>query len=392
MVTRPPGLGPFDPAIRADPYPYYRWLREHQPVFHNPRKGFYALSRYADVLAAARNHDLFSSAAGVGPNRIDGQTLISTDPPRHTRLRKAVHAAFTPGAVERLAPRIRAIIAELLDPVMERGAFDLIADVAHPLPVIVIAEIIGIEPARRADFRRWSNAFVENAAGTAAPGAYASAAREFGAYLLTVAAARRVEPRDDLISHLVADDGGLDLAELYYLVELLLAAGNETTTNLAGNAALALARFPDQWRLAARRPILLPALIEEAARFDAPIQALFRTTTAAVELHGVAIPAGAKVALLWGAANRDPELFPAPDVFDLTRSPNPHLAFGSGIHYCIGAPLARFELRLLAEALLERFATLELAPGHVPSYRPIAMIRGPLSVPLRFKHRSVMVP
>jgi cytochrome P450 len=391
VVERPPGLGPFDPAIRADPYPFYRWLRERQPVFHNPRKGIYALSRYADVLAAARNHELFSSAAGVGPNRIDGQTLISTDPPRHTRLRKAVHAAFTPGAVERLAPRIRAIIGELLDPLMHRGSFDLIADVAHPLPVIVIAEIIGIEPARRADFRRWSNAFVENAAGIAAPGAYAAAVREFGAYLVTVAAARRAEPREDLISHLLSDDGRLEPAELYYLIELLLAAGNETTTNLAGNAALALARFPDQWRQAAAHPALLPALIEEAARFDAPIQALFRTTTAAVELHGHVVPAGAKVALLWGAANRDPEVFSHPDTFDLARSPNPHLAFGSGIHYCIGAPLARLELRLLAEALLERFASLEIEPGHIPSYRPIAMIRGPLSVPLRFSRRAVMV-
>jgi len=351
---------PFAAEVKANPYPYYAWLREEEPVYYNARLDLWALSRYADVMLAARTPEVFFSYMGVGPDKRHGLNMISNDPPVHTRLRLLVSKAFTPRMVEQYAPRIQAIIDELCDAVVAKGTFELIEDLALPLPITVIAEILGVAPERRTDFKRWSDEVVHFIAGTPhghPREQYQQSWEEFTAYFSQVIEKRRQEPRHDLISMLVmAQEAGdsLSMIEVLNFCQLLLVAGNETTTNLIGNAVLALSAHPEQERMLRDHPALIPSLVEEVLRYDSPVQLLFRTTTRDVEIHGTTIPAGSKVALLWAAANRDPEVFADPDRFDIARTPNQHVAFGYGIHYCLGAPLARLEARLAGETLLRR--------------------------------------
>jgi cytochrome P450 len=379
-MTAATGFNPLSPEFRQNPYPAYAWLRRERPVFHIEQAGWWVLSRYADVSAALRNHQLFSSAYGIGSDRGRMRMMISTDPPDHTLLRGLVNTAFTPRIVAGLEPRIQQITDDLLDRIMDAGAFDLTQDLAVPLPVTVIAELLGVEPERREDFKRWSDAFV----GSGDDRAF----EEFAAYFGAMVEARRRERRTDLISALVAaqeDRHVLSTEDILWFCLLLLVAGNETTTNLISNAALALIENPGQMDLLRQNPALIPAMVEEALRYDSPVQGLFRTTTQDASINGTTIPADQKVLILFASANRDEAQFSDPDRFDITRRPNNHLAFGYGIHFCLGAPLARLEARVAWETMLRRMEHLRPDPTAATVRLNNPIIRGLERYPLRFE-------
>ncbi|MGE0704988.1 MAG: cytochrome P450 [Vicinamibacterales bacterium] len=370
-----PFPGPLSPEVRENPYPCYRWLLAERPVYHDPQEDYWAISRYADVVAASRNYVVFSSGQGIGEVRDRRPTVVSTDPPEHTRLRRLVNQAFSPSVIEAMRPRVEQLCHQLIDTAIVAGSFDLVKDLAVPLPVIVIADMLGFEPKRYRDALRWSDGLVavfSNPDTGKALDLYSRTSPQFFFYIGDLINRRRHDPGDDLISLMLDEDENgdrLTAKEIAYSCELFLAAGNETTAGLIGNAALALAGHPDQAREVRDTPSLIPRLVEEAIRYDGPTQALFRTTTTAVSLHGVEIPAGAKIALMWGAANRDPEVFPEPDSFIAARDPNPHLGFGHGVHHCIGAPLARLESSVVAKVLIERFSRLSPDPRRPPIRR-----------------------
>lgn len=373
----------FSEPFQEDPYPAWAWLREHAPVYREPRFGNYVLTRFADVYGALRDHEAFSSASGVSPRTEGGGgTIVTSDPPRHTHLRKLVNHAFTPRTVKALRPRIEGIVQELIDG-FEGGEVDLVAALTYPLPVIVIAELLGIPPAERERFKRWSDALI--GAFEKDYGAFAGEAAEMFTYFAAAIAERKTAPQDDLLTALtLAEVEGerLNDIEMISFALILLVAGNETTTNLLSNFANIAARSPGLWqRLGIDRALVGPA-IEETLRYDSPVQTLGRQTTRAVELHGTVIPEGARVLVSFAAANRDAEEFKEPDCFALDRELSHHLAFGHGIHYCLGSPLARLEAEVAVEALLDRFA--EIAPGAGPGRRlHSTVIHGFESLPVR---------
>ncbi len=312
--------------------------------------------------------------------------MLVADPPDHTRLRTLVQKAFTPRMVERLRPRIETLVEEALNAAGERGGMDLVADLAYPLPVTVIAELLGVPVEDRAAFRRWSDALV-GALDPVAPanrrGAVLAARDALHAYLRQVIAERRADPRDDLISRLVeAEEQGDRLSgpELLAMGVLLLVAGHETTVNLISNGVNALLNHPDQLARLHREPELIEPAVEELLRYDSPVQLTGRVALEALELGGQRVEPGQMVTLMLGAANRDPRVFADPGRLDLGRDPNPHLAFGRGIHFCLGAPLARLEGQIAIGALIRRFPGLRLAG--VPERRPTVTLRGFVSLPL----------
>ncbi len=381
---------PFAAEVIEDPYPSYARLRDEAPVCRIGEENLWMVTRYDDVAAVLHDPTTFSSAEGmgalmsgrVGRRRIDTRNLfgldmrdlrvlIATDPPDHTRLRRLLSRAFTPRAIAELEPHLREVCAELVDDLLDaadRGTGDLVAQLAFPFPVIVIAELLGIPPERRDDFKRWSDALVGALSGNWNPVDAQQTLAEMFMYLADVVERRRSNPGGDLISRLIAgadpdDPDSLSSAEITLFAVLLLVAGNETTTNLLGNGAAALAAHPDQARLLRDEPELLGPAIEEILRWDGPIQGLFRATTRRVTLAGVDLPVGAMVLVSFAAANRDSRHFPDAEAFDISRRPTDHLAFGHGIHYCLGASLARLEARLVGETLAARDAHLDPAPG-----------------------------
>lgn len=336
----------------------YRGLREDHPVYVSP-DGSCVLSRFADVWAAVHDPDTFSSNC-VEADQLMPQ-MIYLDPPRHTALRSLVSRAFTPKRVAQLESRIRQVTTTLLDEVCSRRECDLVHEFAAPLPSIVMADLIGVPEQHREAFRTWTEAFLE----VTGPEDITERAGKIYDLFGQLLAERRREPTDDLMSALLeAQVDGTRLAEeeLLGFCFLLLVAGNDTTTTLIGNGAELLARHPDQRKELAERPDLIPAAIEEMIRVESPTQALARTATREVRLHGVTIPEGGRVMLLWGAANLDPREFPDAERFDIHRAAPRHLGFGHGIHFCLGAPLARLESRVAFEELLAR----------IPDYRVTA--------------------
>ncbi|MBK9260419.1 MAG: cytochrome P450 [Polyangiaceae bacterium] len=411
---------PFSSEMLPDPYPYYTWLREEDPVHYVEDLDFYVVSHYDDVHAVLKNPMVFSSHAGMGiimgsgapgklrefmrarnPSGIGAlgydalssmRTLISSDPPDHTRLRRMVNKPFTPKAMMLLAPRIRQICEELVDDLIranEEGKADLIEHFAVPLPVTVIAEMLGIPADRRADFKRWSDNVVGVLSGAVIDiEKMTQSSVEMFMYFSTVLEERRRGPGlgEDLISLLIRnnEEGDyLKTEEIIMLCVLLLIAGNETTTNLIANAALTFFARPELWRALRTTPSLIPGAVEEVLRFDSPVQALFRATTSEVELHGKKLRAGVPVMVLLGAANRDPRRFPEPDEFNIDRNPTDHLAFGAGIHLCLGAPLARLEAKIAAEVLLER--TKKMEPNGEHARIDSFLLRGLNRLPVRFE-------
>jgi pimeloyl-[acyl-carrier protein] synthase len=387
----------WDPEFRANPYPHYDPLLAGPPpiVDAGPMK-FALVARYADVTAGLRDHEHLSSMQPAPPpeqvyeGRFKGaRNMLGSDPPQHSRLRRLVSRDFTPRRIRELEPRIREIAKDLLDKVEAKGEFDLMADIANVLPVTVIAEMLGVPPELNAKFKHWSDTIIggdNRMPGMPPPPELVRAIDELGDYFTDEIERRRANPGPDLVSALVAahDEGEvMSAADLLSFITLLLLAGNETTTNLIGNGTLALGRNPDQFDALKRNPAMLPRAIEEMLRYDGPVQGTVRFAREAVSLGGTEIPAGALALMIVAAADRDPAQFKDPQKFDITRDPNEHVAFGEGIHFCIGAPLARMEARITFEAMLERFPRLRLKdPAIKPVYKGSYFLRGLESLPL----------
>jgi len=375
----------FTPEFHEDPYPIYAWLREHAPVYREPRYGNFVISRFGDALEVLRDHVTFSNARGQNPAgpQTGVPSLSTTDPPLHDQLRALVSRAFTPRRVAESEPRIRALVRDLLAALPGRE-FDLVPRVAIPVPVVVIAEMLGVSPDRGADFRRWSDALVALMEKPREPGLIASALEMTAYFREEVIPRRRSEPRDDLVSALlVAEIDGRKLTELEIesFCLLLLVAGNETTTNLISNQLRVLSERPELWQRLRESPQLVPDALEETLRWDSPVQNLARDATRDVELHGVRIAAGDRVLVSFAAANRDSREFPAAAEYRLDRASARHLGFGLGVHFCLGAGLARLEARCVLEAMLERYR--EIAPGEgAPRRTHSTVIRGFEALPL----------
>jgi cytochrome P450 len=388
-------LTPLDPAFRANPYPVLARLRAREPVHYDDAIKRWVLTRGGDVesLLSDRtmakdgrkaNEGTYMRLIASSPEGRDFGILL-LDPPEHTRLRSLVSKAFTPRAVERLAPRIRDIIDELLAAVAGQDGFDLIEALAGPLPVIVIAEMLGIDSTDRADFKRWSEATAMGFNPMLTDDQRAALARqnaELDAYLERVIAERRARPGSDLVSALIAvEEAGHQLSdgEIVTMCVLLLAAGNVTTTDLIGNGVWTLLRHPDELRKLRQDPSLIDNAVEEILRFESPVVETARIATEDMAVGGCPIRRGESVLLSLAAANRDADVCSEPDRFDVTRPNVQHYSFGAGVHFCLGAPLARLEARLAIAALLERFPNLRLADEPlewraVPAFRGLARL------------------
>jgi cytochrome P450 len=385
----------FDAATLQDPYPLYDRLRAENPIFFDEESRLWFCSRYEDVnfflrdrrLGRAIASDLLPAAeapAAVEDSafaRLGANSMFDMEPPDHTRIKKLVHKGFTPRRVARLRQQIKTAADGLLDEAQARGRVDLLQAFAEPLPVQVIAELLGVPGGDRGPLRPWSQAIVAmyelDHSQEEARRAY-RAADEFSYYLRDLARTRRRHPQDDLISELaLVEEAGDQLSEeeLISTCVLLLNAGHEATVNVIGNGLLALMTHRDQWRRLLDDPALVPAAVEEMMRYDTPLQLFRRWVLEPFEYKGFRLEPGMQLGLMLGAANRDPAIFPDPGRFDVGRAPNTHLAFGAGIHYCLGAPLARLELGIAFETLLRRFPDLRLA-GPPPRFRPKYVIRG----------------
>ena len=341
----------------------YRELRDRQPLAKSPA-GFWAVSRFADVYAAASDPATYSSERTVisPPGLVP--TIQSLDPPRHDRLRALVSLAFTPSRVRAMEPRVREIARTLLEPLLEAGRGDLLAQYARHIPSQVIGEMIGIPKERIPDFLHWTEAMVELPQGRTQSEAIKNPAASIYGEFAALLEERRRERRSDLMSALIdarVDGSELTQEELLGFCFVLVVAGNDTTTNLIANGAVLLAEHPDQRRRLAEDPALLDGAIEEMLRYEAPAQALPRRLTRDALLHGRTLREGEQLFLLWGAANRDEREFEDPDRFDVRRRIKRHLAFGQGIHFCLGKSLARLEARVAFEELLARAPAYELA-------------------------------
>lgn len=401
-----------DPAVIADPYPSYARLRAEAPVYHSLDPDLWIVSRYDDVRTVVRDAQRFSSAVGaiesdpfnpgMAPpkwlshilSRLTAvRVLLISDPPDHTILRRKVGRAFTPRRIAAWEPRIREISAQLVDAMLtaDRPA-DLVRDLASPLPTAIIAEMLGVPEARNADFKRWSDDLVNGLLTGGSRIAMFRSAIAISWFFFRTARRRRRNPGDDLISLLVActGDDALTTPEIVNFCILLLAAGNETTTNLVANAMLAVFDRPDLRQQLRDDPHAAAAMVAETLRFDGPGQGLLRRAVTDISLSDTTIPAGAYVLPLIGAANRDPGHWPDPDEFRLDR-PNiaDHLAFGSGIHYCIGNALARIEATAAIEEIMRRLP--DVAPNGTPVRIASPVLRGLRTMPVEFTRAHTAV-
>jgi unspecific monooxygenase len=397
------GYEPGSPAFIADPYPVLARLRAEHPVIHDPATNQWLVSRFADVGALLRDKRLGRSYVHVASHEEFGRTpppawqapfeasqrlqLIDMEPPDHTRLRRLVSTAFTPRTVEGLRPRVTELVDGLVTAARDRGEFDLLADVIERLPVAVIAELLGIPEGDRPLLRPWSadmTLMFELARSEDDERRAVRATVEFSDYVRGVVRARRASPRADLLSQLalVGEAGDrLSEDELIATAILLLNAGHEASVNGAANAWWTLFRHPAALASLRAEPGLVPTAVEELLRYDTPAPMFERWVLEEVEIHGIAIPRGEELALLFASANRDGAAFANADGLVLDRSPNPHLSFGAGIHYCLGAPLARLEMAILFRAILERMPNLELVAE--PAWKPRFVLRGLQSLPVR---------
>ncbi len=394
----------FGPEMVPDPYPVYHRLRAAHPVFWVTHLDAWVVTSYEAVSAGLRNPQLSSDRFGRIKQRLAAKgldvlvdervvSMLHKDPPDHSRLRGLVNKAFTPRAVEAMEGHIQGIVDGLLDAVKSRGGMDVIEDLAYPLPVTVIAEMLGVPTEDRDRFKKWSDEISVVLGGdvTVLPEAVLrrvlEARNELADYFRVVVAQRREKPGLDLLTALVQaeEDGGrLTEDELYSTAILLLIAGNETTTNLIGNGLLALLRHPDQMRRVWDDASLVPSAVEEILRYDSPVQLTSRLAKVDLEMHGTKISRGQWVYLLLAAANRDPAQFSDPDRFDVGRAENKHIAFGAGPHFCMGAPLARLEAQVVLHTLRRRFpAGLRLGTEN-PEYRNNFNLRGLKSLSVVF--------
>jgi cytochrome P450 len=384
----------FEVEQQLNPFALYETMRQNHPLYQDPQRGSWNFFRYEDVQRVLSEYTTFSSQfqrkRSILPTQPFAAAIISTDPPRHRQLRSLVTQAFTPRAVEALAPRISEIVEEHLAQVTPHGQMDVIHDLAEPLPVIVIAELLGIPSQDRAKFKRWSDYAVQMAnfgENVDYKKFMGPEMMEMGKYFMKMIDHRRKMPGDDLISGLLnatVDGKHLSQIELLGFCVLLLVAGNETTTNLLGNAMLTFAEHPQAWQQLRVRPDLVPSAIEEVLRYRSPVQAMFRTTIGEVKLHGQTIPANSHVIAWIGSANHDSDQFSEPEVFNIERTPNRHIAFGHGIHFCLGAPLARLEAKIALSAMLDCFSYIEVEPDAVLARQHSLIIYGLPSLPIKF--------
>jgi cytochrome P450 len=384
----------FSDDMRRNPYPAYDRMRSGSPVLHLPPFDLWMIFDFDGVKRALVDHDAFSSDLSHAPGSGNpGEWFIFFDPPRHTKLRALISKAFTPRVVANLEPRIRELSRQLLDHAARRGEIDVAAVFSVPLPMRVIAELIGVPAADWPRYKRWSdvilklaNTFSKDEETAKTFDEYGTVTAEMRALLPDLIAQRRAAHQDDLLTRLVeaeVDGERLTQEEVLGFVQLLLVAGQETTANLINNALLCFVENPDQLARLRAAPDLLPSAIEEVLRYRSPVQWMPRATRRDVEIHGQVIPAGKLVLPMIGSANRDPKQFRDAGRFDITRDPNPHLAFGHGIHSCLGAPLARLEGRIALTDFLERVKAFELAANGPWEPRKALHVHGPSRLPLR---------
>ena len=381
-------------ALFQDPYQFYARLRARSPVHYSRLLRSLLVSRYADVNRILRDHIHFSSdpdqrrvvkAVYKIPKR--ERSILLMDPPDHTRLRALVNKAFTRNAIRALEPRIRTLMEELLDAIEDPSNFDLIQTVAIPLPVLVIAEMLGIPREDLVRFRRWSAQrarLLEPILTKAERKTAEQATKELDDYFLSIIRMRRAEPQDDILTRLVqAEEQGdnLNEQEMINMLRLLLIAGNETTTNLIGNGMLALLRHPAQYQALNDDPDLIPAAVDELLRYDSPVQMTLRCALEDGDINGTPVRAGQDIIVLNGSANRDPAAFDNPDRLDFRRAQQEHISFGRGIHHCLGSMLARMEGHIAFEMLLERYGMLRLLTAR-PLFRNSIVLRGLEALPV----------
>ena len=397
---------PASPTTLADPYPVFAELREADALHWSEPLHAYVVTRYADAVTVLRDPRFSADRISGGLARLTpsapegvrtlmeslGLWLVFSDPPRHTRLRRLINKAFTPAAIERLRPATQEVVDTLVDALPADGNVDLIPSLANPLPAVVIARIIGVPEADHEQFKAWSDdlaAFVGGSFGSADKRDRAQrGALALGKYVREMLHHRRPSPGSDILSALIAAEERGDMLgedEIVATCVLLLFAGHETTTNLIGNGTYALLRNPSALAALRADPASLPRAVEELLRYDGPIGAMGRIALEEVELSGGVVPAGKRVNAMVNAANRDPREFASPDALDFERSENRHIAFGIGIHYCLGAPLARLEGQLTFEALLRRFPNIEL--DGEPAWNDSLSLRGLRSLPLALRAR-----
>jgi cytochrome P450 len=403
---------PFDPAILRDPVEFNRRLRAEAPVHRDPHTGIFLVSTYDLVLEAVQEWQVFSNRFGramgaraVAPEvravQSEGyppvDTMLTADPPEQTRFRKLVNKAFVSRRVERLGPRIESLCNELVDAFAADGRAELLAQFTKPLPLILIAEQLGVPREEIAIFRRWSDGFVVQLGQMAGVEGQVEAAKlivEFQNYFAAKLEERRAAPREDILSDIanarVEGERPLDVAESLSILQQLLVAGNETTANATAEGMLLLARNPDQLERVVAEPGLVPNLVEEVLRLSSPTANMWRVATRDAELGGVEIPKGSFVLLRYASANRDESRFPDPDRFDAGRAnAGEHLAFGHGIHFCLGAPLARKEMQVAYRVILGRLTDIRLARGAPePRYVPNVLLHGLEELPLEFREKA----
>jgi cytochrome P450 len=421
--TRPAGVdevdlgrfNPFDPVVQQCPHPHYRAMQHERPVFHVPGTDLYLVTRHEMITPILRDTQTFSSRFGNTGEAPSGEvaerlravmaegwpqvpTMLTIDPPQHTRYRSTVAPYFVPRRMAELREPVEAIVRRLIDGWIDRGHIEVVADLAVPLPIEAIAHVLNVPRDRLADFKRWSDDSIVSIGARPSDDRRVEAQRgivEFQHYFAAELERRRIEPCGDLMSDLVlaeidAEDGGrraLDTSEALSILQQLLVAGNETTTKSITEGVRLLTENPDQWeRLRADPAGRAPLVVEEVLRLSTPTQGMFRLVTKDVELEGVPIPAGSRLVVVYAAANRDPSVWgDEPDAFDPDR-PNlkDHLAFGKGVHFCLGAPLSRLELNVAFEQLARRLATLSLPASNTFEYHPSFVLRGLKALHLEF--------
>ncbi|RAY16285.1 cytochrome P450 [Actinomadura craniellae] len=373
-----------------DPHDELRWMREHAPVYRDPHSGAWGVAKHEDVRLVSRTPEVFSSAQGIRADSGPMPMMIDMDDPAHKLRRKLVNAGFTPRRVTAQEDYLRQLCDDIIDRVCERGECDFVWDIAAPLPLIVIADALGIAPEDRSTLLTWSDDMVRGLTGGAVPELLVKAGEAFNGfteYAGRVISDRRDRPRDDLISLLVhaeIDGDRLDHDSLVQESLLILIGGDETTRHVISGGAWQLFRHPDQRQALIDDPGRLPTAIEEMLRWVSPVKNMNRTATRDVELRGQRIREGDNVLLLYPSANRDEDVFTDPDRFDIARSPNDHIAFGNGPHFCLGNSLARLELRVMFEQLLTRLPDMEPVDAAEPAHRPANFVSGYESMKVRF--------
>ena len=382
-------FSPYAYDIHENPYPVYKRLRDEAPAYHNDELGFWALSRFKDVFEAMQDWQTFSSAAGVSLEKSSAATppmIIAMDPPRQVKLRRLISLVFTPRRVAMLEPKVRALTVEYLAPLVERGEFDLIKEFAAKVPMDVISTMLGVPREDQDSVRGWADVLLHREANRAEiPPEGVAGARNLAGYFAKKLGERRSQPSDDMISDLIEaeiDGERLGDAEIIGFCFLLAIAGNETTTKMIGNAIYWLSKNPEQRRVIVDDPSLIPGAVEEVTRYDNSTQMLARVLTRDIEMHGRKMSAGDRVLLLLGAGNRDEREFRDPDVFDVRRKFERTVAFGHGVHVCLGASLARLEGRVVLEEIHARMPRYEIDEASLERVHS-ANVRGYSSMKIR---------